>query len=26
LICPRDMVFATAQPHNVELAPGPPRS
>jgi hypothetical protein len=21
LVCPRDMVFATAQPHNIELAP-----
>jgi hypothetical protein len=26
LICPRDMIFSTARPHNVELAPLPPRS
>jgi hypothetical protein len=26
LICPRDMIFATAQPHNIDLAPLPPRS
>jgi hypothetical protein len=26
LICPRDMVFATAQPHNIDLAPLPKRS
>jgi hypothetical protein len=25
LFCPRDMIFATAQPHNIELAPLPPR-
>jgi hypothetical protein len=24
LVCPRDMVFGTAQPHNIELAPLPP--
>jgi hypothetical protein len=24
LICPRDMLFGTAQPHNIELAPLPP--
>jgi hypothetical protein len=23
LICPRDMVFATAEPQNIELAPPP---
>jgi hypothetical protein len=23
LICPRDMVFATAHPHNIDLAPLP---
>jgi hypothetical protein len=23
LICPRDMVFGTAAPHNVDLAPAP---
>jgi hypothetical protein len=26
LICPRDMIFGTALPHNVELAPLPARS
>jgi hypothetical protein len=26
LVCPRDMVFATAKPHNVDLAPLPARS
>ena len=26
LICPRDMAFATAQPHNIDLAPLPTRS
>jgi hypothetical protein len=26
LICPRDMVFGTALPHNIELAPVPARS
>jgi hypothetical protein len=25
LICPRDMLFATAQPHNIELPPLPTR-
>jgi hypothetical protein len=25
LICPRDMIFATAQPHNIELHPLPAR-
>jgi hypothetical protein len=26
LICPRDMIFGTALPHNIEIAPLPPRS
>jgi hypothetical protein len=26
LICPRDMIFGTALPHNIDLAPLPPRS
>ena len=26
VICPRDMVFGTARPYNVDLAPLPPRS
>jgi hypothetical protein len=25
LICPRDMTFGTAEPHNIDLAPLPPR-
>jgi len=25
VVCPRDMIFATAQPHNIDLAPLPPR-
>ena len=25
VICPRDMIFSTAQPHNIELAPPPAR-
>ena len=25
LTCPRDMVFGTAQPYNMDLAPLPPR-
>jgi hypothetical protein len=25
LICPRDMIFGTARPHNIELAPLPTR-
>jgi hypothetical protein len=25
VICPRDMIFSTAQPHNIELAPLPAR-
>jgi hypothetical protein len=25
LICPSDMLFGTAEPHNIELAPPPPR-
>jgi hypothetical protein len=25
LICPSDMLFSTAEPHNLELAPPPPR-
>jgi hypothetical protein len=25
LICPSDMLFGTAAPHNIELAPPPPR-
>jgi hypothetical protein len=24
VVCPRDMIFGTAVPHNVELAPPPP--
>jgi hypothetical protein len=23
LVCPRDMIFATAEPHNIDLAPLP---
>jgi hypothetical protein len=26
LICPRDMIFGTALPHNIDLAPLPPHS
>jgi hypothetical protein len=26
LICPRDMIFATARPHNIDLAAPPTRS
>ena len=26
LTCPRDMIFATALPHNIDLAPLPARS
>jgi hypothetical protein len=26
LTCPRDMIFGTAQPHNIDLAPLPARS
>lgn len=26
LVCPPDMAFATGHPHNIELAPLPPRS
>ena len=26
LTCPRDMIFATAEPHNIDLAPTPGRS
>ena len=26
VVCPRDMVFGTAVPHNIELAPFPPGS
>jgi hypothetical protein len=26
LICPRDMIFGTARPHNIDLAPPPARS
>jgi hypothetical protein len=26
VVCPRDMVFGTAVPHNIEIAPPPPRS
>jgi hypothetical protein len=26
LICPRDMIFATARPHNIDLSPPPARS
>ena len=26
LVCPRDMLFGTAQPHNIDLAGAPPRS
>jgi hypothetical protein len=25
VVCPRDMLFATGHPHNIELAPLPPR-
>jgi hypothetical protein len=26
IVCPRDMLFGTAQPHNIDLAAAPPRS
>jgi hypothetical protein len=26
LTCPKDMIFGTARPHNIDLAPPPPRS